>query len=375
MNDKKILMVAATPFFYDRGFHIRVYSEMKYLMKSGYDVTLCTYGFGNTPEGFNVKRCLNFPWYKKITPGPSWHKVYVDVALFFTVLKQVILTKPAIIHAHLYESLIISVFIKILSFNKAKVVFDCQGGLVEELYRYSFSKYSFTKIFIPVFSLLERMLLKFPDLILCSSENSKRILTKNYKISPERISLLSDEVDLDIFKNTSAKTNISVPQGNAVIIYAGSLEKAKGIDVLLDAIPEILQSRKDMTFIFAGYGSLVSEYENELKSFVESGNVIFMGHVSYFDIPAILKGAHYGIETKQNTTESSAKLDLYMAAGLKVLCFKNDFYYSKLGNDGVYLNSVMDLKDLQKIGKTAYSLKTWEENIGILISKYKELAI
>src|SRR5260221_509980 len=97
----KILAIAATPYFSDRGGHIRVYNVLKYLEKSGNTVLLCTYGLGYKPEGsnFEVTRSINLPWYKKITPGASIWKPLLDLALLFTSLKQYFKFKPQILIA------------------------------------------------------------------------------------------------------------------------------------------------------------------------------------------------------------------------------------------------------------------------------------
>ena len=50
----RVVMVAPTPFFSDRGCHVRILEEARGLIRLGAEVTLCTYFLGDTPEGLDV---------------------------------------------------------------------------------------------------------------------------------------------------------------------------------------------------------------------------------------------------------------------------------------------------------------------------------
>ena len=78
----KLLMIAPTPFFADRGCHMRILGEIRALEKLGYDITLCTYHIGRDIPGIKTERILNIPWYKKLEAGSSWHKFYIDPFFF-----------------------------------------------------------------------------------------------------------------------------------------------------------------------------------------------------------------------------------------------------------------------------------------------------
>ena len=50
----KILVIAPTPFFADRGCHVRIYEEAKALLKLGYQVKIVTYHLGKNPTGLDI---------------------------------------------------------------------------------------------------------------------------------------------------------------------------------------------------------------------------------------------------------------------------------------------------------------------------------
>jgi len=378
-NDK-ILMIAATPFFSDRGCHIRIYNEIKYLKKEGIDSILCTYHLGENIEGFDIKRISNVSWYKKITPGASWGKIYLDFKLLLLSYKEYLKLKPKIIHAHLYESLVIAYIIKILSLFKVKVIFDCQGSLAEEMNAYTLQKSIFLKPFYYLFFLIEKILLFLPDKILCSSINSYNFIIEKYKINKDRIALLEDGVDSDLFRpatieeKNEAREIFKIPQENKVILYTGSINRAKGVKELFDSIPDILERNNKITFVFAGYGDLEDEYKIKLLNYINNGNVMFTGRFSYFDLPKFLALADYAIDPKKDSSESSGKLFNYIAGGLPVICFKNEFNSKVLGENGIYIddfNEIIKMEKFSNFSLNSYSNNNW----GNIVLKYNILAI
>jgi len=376
--DKKILMIAATPFFSDRGCHIRIYNEIKYLKKEGIDVILCTYHLENNIDGFEIKRIKNVSWYKKITPGASWGKLYLDLLLLILSYKECKKNKPRIIHAHLYEGLLIAWIVKIFAFSKVKIVFDCQGSLAREMYAYTLHKSILFKPLYYFFMIVEKLLLYIPNKIFCSSRNSYDFLVSKYKISKETIDVLDDGVDTDLFQSTSynkdiIKTELEIPKENMVILYTGSLSEAKGIKELFDEVPNILEKRADITFVFAGYGSLEDKYKEILSNYVKSRNIVFIGRFSYFDLPKYTIIADYAIDTKKDSSESSGKLFNYIAGNVPVICFKNEFNYEVLEDTGIYINSFLDITNIKipvKMEIKSNKLISWNQIIHKLTQLY-----
>jgi len=72
------MMIAPTPFFADRGCHVRIYEEARILQSLGNKVIIYTYHNGRNISGIKIKRIMNIPWYKKLEAGPSYHMFYLD---------------------------------------------------------------------------------------------------------------------------------------------------------------------------------------------------------------------------------------------------------------------------------------------------------
>lgn len=62
-----------------------------------------------------------------------------------------------------------------------------------------------------------------------------------------------------------------------IIAYVGRLEKYKGVDVLLNAMPKILEQVPDATLILAGEGSFKTKLENLVINLGIESNVKFIG--------------------------------------------------------------------------------------------------
>ncbi|MBP1729182.1 MAG: glycosyltransferase, YqgM-like family, partial [Deltaproteobacteria bacterium] len=82
----RILMLAPTPFFADRGCHVRILEEARILAALGQRVEIVTYHIGRDLPGIITRRIPAIPWYRKLEAGPSWHKPYLDILLFCKAL-------------------------------------------------------------------------------------------------------------------------------------------------------------------------------------------------------------------------------------------------------------------------------------------------
>lgn len=74
------------------------------------------------------------------------------------------------------------------------------------------------------------------------------------------------------------KYNSSFPIKHT-ILYVGRLEKFKGVDDLIRAMPEIIRSIPDVKLIIAGEGSLSRELHNIVDNLNVCSNVTFLGHL------------------------------------------------------------------------------------------------
>ncbi len=326
----KILHIAPTPFFSNRGCHIRIRNEIEGLLQRGESVILCTYGLGGEVEHLDTRRIPSIPGYTQTKAGFSPYKFLADFLLFFLVLYTTWREKPGIIHGHLHEGAFIGWGVKIALFwRRIPLVMDMQGSLSGELSAYgTFKSFPFLLRF---FYFLEKLICSFPQIILCSSEKSVCFLLDVCKVDRKKIYLLEDVVPdsfLEILDQQKLKKQYDIPADKKVIIYTGSFLSGKGIDILLGATTLLLSRNTDLLFVYIGYPEeVVEKYIREQK---HEQDCRVIGEIPYDTLASWLAVADLAIDPKEEESgEASGKILHYMACGLPVVCFntKNNHLY------------------------------------------------
>lgn len=345
----KILVVAPTPFFSDRGTHIRILEESLALEKLGHQITIATYHIGKDIHNeidtkIDVRRIhrLLF-WYKKLEAGPDWQKIILDIMLIRKVFYLARTQRPDVIHGHLHEGVLIGWIVqKLLFWRKIKLVADFHGSLTKEMLSHGYLK-SGLKL---IFTLVEKFINRLGDYAIVSSEEGLEdisIARRN-----KRCEVVLDGINLDSFSDGKSKEKIryelEIPQDKIVVGYTGGLVSNKGIDYLLEAIAPVLEKRKDALFLIGGFpADYVQGFieKNELENFVR-----LISPLDYFHLPEVLKVCDLAIDPKNaDVKQASGKMLNYMAAGLPVVCFDKPNNRNYLGSGG-YFCADMSAKEI-----------------------------
>jgi glycosyltransferase involved in cell wall biosynthesis len=334
----KILMIAPTPFFSDRGCHIRVLNSYLRLKREKNKITLITYPLGRDIKGINTKRIIGLPGYKKTSPGFSFYKPFLDFFLLIKCFSEMKSKKYDLVYAHLHEGALIGIILK--KFFKKGVVFDAQGSLVGELTAQgTIKKSGFLKKIIFGF---EKYITKNVDEIITSTDALKDFIVK--EIGPKApIKVIKDLPDKSLFNKNIKLAKLKLPKNKKIVVYLGGLQKYKGIDYLIKAIPLV---DKQFHFLIMGYPV---EYAKDLaKKLRVEKRITFTGKIPYEKAPSYLKLGNIAISPKTlESGEANAKLYNYLAMGLRVVCFDSQENRQILKNSGIYAQHG-DYKDLAK---------------------------
>ncbi|MBA7681835.1 D-inositol-3-phosphate glycosyltransferase [subsurface metagenome] len=341
-----IAMIAPTPFFADRGCHVRIYEETRALQKLGNNVAIYTYHHGRDMSGIKIKRIMNVSWYKKLEAGPSCHKPYLDLLLLLKVLESTAGEKPDIIHAHLHEGAFLGKIYK--KFKNIPLVFDFQGSLTTELVDHNFLKEgSFIFKFVRK---IEDSINRSADAIVVSSTNSANLLREESNIKKHKIFAVLDGVNVDEFKphheTSDLKRKLNLPLNKKIVVYLGLLNKYQGIDCLLEAIGYLVKKNENVHFLIMGYPD-VEKYKKMAAEKRINHNVTFAGRIDYRKAPQYLSLGDVAVSSKISKTESNGKVYNYMAMGLPTVVFDTPVNREILGNLGVYakLNNPVSLAE------------------------------
>lgn len=326
-------MVAPTPYFADRGCHVRIYEEAHSLRLAGHDVRIVTYHLGRDVSGIPVTRIPAIPWYTKLEAGPSWHKLYLDALLLYKAANLFFSFRPHIIHSHLHEGAFIGYFLKKLF--GTPLILDYQGSLTGECLDHGF--FSASSYMARIFGRLERMINGFADRIITSSGAGAMELVTKWDILPDLVIPVIDGVDTEIFHpypQHEGRQQLGIPADIPVVAYLGILSRYQGTDLLLDCIAQLKAEQVKAHFLIMGFPS--EQYKSSAMERGISDMITFTGKIEYAAAPLLLSAADIAVSPKLSRTEANGKLFNYMACGLPTVVFDTPVNREVLGDTGIY---------------------------------------
>lgn len=330
----RILVLAPTPYFSDRGCHVRIYEEARAMQSRGHAVEIVSYHLGRDHGDIPVVRTPGVPWYRKTSAGPSWHKPYLDILLFFTALRAAKRFCPDLIHAHLHEGAFVGIFLRRLL--GVPLLFDCQGSLCGELLDHGFMRENGP--LHKLFAILERWIVRRADAIVTSSTPTASAMSSDFPEDAGRVTALPDAVDSERFRpfprDLALCGQFGIPANKRVIVYLGAMTDYQGVGVLLDVLTRLARERDDWHALLMGYPE--EGYAHRAHELGLAGRVTFTGRIDYAEAPRYLALGDIAVSPKLSTTEANGKLLNYMACGLPCVVFDTPVNRELLGDTGIY---------------------------------------
>jgi glycosyltransferase involved in cell wall biosynthesis len=384
-----VVHVAPTPFFSDRGCHIRIEGIVCALNARGSRNVLCTYHHGRDREGIETRRIAPVRGYNRTVAGPDPRKYVAAWKLLFLVIRTLRSEKPAMVHGHLHEGVFLAwLAIKLnrwfLLGPRVPLVADIQGSLVGELDAYGyFGRSAWLR---GLFRWIEWCVLRLPAHLFCSSASSLDMVKHGFGVPDNRITLLQDGVDVSAIDRSTA----CACAPGMTVIYTGSLLPVKGLRDLHEVIARLLRERGDIRAVLVGYP--VEETKAFLAAAGLSDRCTLTGRVSYDELPGWLKSADIALEPKgAGTGEGSGKILNYMAASLPVVCFDSANNRAFLGDAktfvpsgdiGAFVSRIEELADDPALRRAegernrrrALEEFSWGRGAEKIVAVYKQLA-
>lgn len=176
------------------------------------------------------------------------------------------------------------------------------------------------------------------------SESCKKILTKCYKVQPNKIELLnnwSGPLETSTRRQSIIKDSMT---SRPIVVYAGNLGVAQGVYIMHDIL--VKNKKKNIfNFVFLGSGTEKASLEHFVAT-QEIPNVYFFDAVPFNEIRNIYKSCDIGLillDRKHKTNNKPGKLIGYLQAGLPVFAMvnkENDLIdYINSNNLGIALSS------------------------------------
>ena len=330
----KIVMIAPTPFFADRGCHTRIYGEIRGLQAMGHRVILVTYGLGRDMPGAETVRCFNFPWYRKLSAGPSVWKILLLPVIAHKARKTIRREKPDVVHAHLHEGAVAARWCRIFC-RKPLYIFDCQGSLSGELAGHK--AIGEKGLIFRTVRAVEKRIDRFFPVLTQSEELTAQLVS--FGVPRERIRNVMDAADTDLYRpaepDPALAEKLGIDLAKPRALYMGLLSEYQGTSLMLRAFARAAEKVKDAQFIIIGYPN-EEKYRQEAAELGLLDRTVFVGKLPYEETAEYLRLSEVAAAPKISLSEGDGKLYNYMATGMAAVCFERSISREILGDAGLY---------------------------------------
>ena len=137
--------------------------------------------------------------------------------------------------------------------------------------------------------IVEKKVFQNAKYMVVQSEFNKAFVIKNFKIAADKIHIVPNGVDSDVFNpvlvNAKNIGNQLELEGKKVIFYSGRLTGQKGIMYLLHALQKVKKRIHNVVLLIAGDGPQEQLLRRTTASLGLVDNVIFLGKIDHKKIP------------------------------------------------------------------------------------------
>ncbi len=185
--------------------------------------------------------------------------------------------------------------------------------------------------------------LRNADKVLVANDSTKELINNYYKISKEKISIVTNGTDLKKFYNSKERKKR--------IVFSGVMYNHRGIDILLDSIQKVVNKIPDVEFLLLGDGPEMQKLQDIVKENHLTENVIFKGWIDRNEIPEFLANSSIGIGPLRSTDVTKGALPIkvleYMASSLPILAINGTLPEDVLKNgfNGYSIENSKELSD------------------------------
>lgn len=334
----KTLVIAPQPFFSPRGTPFSVYYRTLISSELGLKIDFLTYGEGQDVDipNVNIIRIPRFKFLGNVKIGPSPLKLFLDFFIIVKTIGLLIKNKYDLVHAH-EEAVFFARFLKPIF--KYKLIYDMHSSLPQQLTNFNFTT---SKTLINIFKKLEDSCLRSADgvITICLDlynyvnsiiENK----SKHYLIENS----IFDKVSLRDNSNQQEKKEdekfVNIPENKKIIVYAGTLEKYQGIDILIKSFSELYKKNENTILIIVGGSkSQVEEYKKLSSELGIEKEIIFTGRVSQILAKHYTSLADVLVSPRSNGTNTPLKIYEQIASG-KPLVATNIYSHTQVLTENV----------------------------------------
>jgi len=333
------LVIAPQPFFSPRGTPFSVYYRTLVLAKLGVKVDLLTYGEGQDVDipGVRIIRIPRFPFLPPVKVGPSLVKIFLDAFIVLWTVALLLRRRYDYVHAH-EEAVFFCRFLKPLF--RFQLVYDMHSSLPQQLSNFNFTT---SRMLIGAFARLEKQCLAGADAVITICPDLADY-AEPLMPDPRRHFLIEnsifDEVRLRAGQAglSEGTADITLPQGEPVIVYAGTFESYQGLDVLIRAFGRVRQKLPEALLVLAGgTAKQIEAMQNLAQEIGVQEGCVFTGRIAPAQVKCLLRQATMVVSPRVQGTNTPLKIYELLAGGIPLVATRIYSHTQVLDDDVCFL--------------------------------------
>ena len=316
----RILMIAPEPFFQPRGTPFSEYYRARAFTELGHQVDMVTYSIGSdvSMPGLRIYRAARVPGVRSVRIGPSLAKIPLDVVVFFSALRRLLLTRRYdLLDCHEAAGVMGVVLSRLFG---VPTVYDMHSSLPEQLSNFRFSR---SRLLRWLFAVGERWCIRGSDAVIVICPYLKDVVGR---VDPDRPCFLIENSPLAEAGEPAGAEEVShlrrsLGLENAkVILYTGTFEAYQGFELLMDAVQRVVQqdSRAHLLMV-GGHPEQVREAEQLARNKGLEGKVSFTGQRPPAEMTLYLSAGDILVSPRSSGTNTPLKIYSYLRAGKPIV--------------------------------------------------------
>ncbi len=339
----KTLVIAPQPFFSPRGTPFSVYYRTMISSELGVKMDFLTYGEGEEVDIPNVNfiRIPRFKFLGNVKIGPSPLKLFLDIFIFTKMFWLLIKNKYDVVHAH-EEAVFMAYFLKPIF--KYKLIYDMHSSLTQQLTNFQFTT---SKLIINTFKKLEDNCLHSAEAVITICPDL-RDYVNTIITNKEKHFLIENSIFDPVKKKNTVKNNIDdkidfnidefVKDDEQLLVYAGTLEKYQGIDILVNSMKYVTEENNKVKLLIAGgTQEQVNEYSKLSKNLGIESYIKFTGRVPQQFAKEFTAKADILLSPRSDGTNTPLKIYEQLASGKPLVATRIYSHTQVLTEDVAFL--------------------------------------
>jgi glycosyltransferase involved in cell wall biosynthesis len=314
----RILKIVPQAFYAPRGTPLSAYHRARELIARGHEVDILTYGIGEPPPGLNAGlfRARGPHFGRTVRAGPSGRKIWLDALLFASLIGRLCRERYDALYAHEEAALLARIAGALF---RIPYVYDMHSSLPLQIIDWKFSR---SRSVVGLFRWIERLCVRGACAVIAISPAVARaarsawpdalcIVLTNY-FEPERMP--------DCRDRAAVRARHGVAADEKLIVYTGSFVALQALDLLLEAVPQVLAAVPSARFLLVGGAEReIAELRAAAMRRGIAERVILERARPQSEIPAYLAAADALVSPRVQGINPPGKLLSYLASGRPVV--------------------------------------------------------